>query len=103
MACFLDEYTDNGRAEGEREDVWKEVNPGKNWSGVENGLEVEWEEISCGDEYHAVAEADSQRTNIGSIPKNAERHDRKSGKFPLVEEEETKCGKSKHDEADDDG
>ena len=50
-----------------------------------------------------MAEANNQRTNIGPILKNAERHDRVSSKFPLVEEEETKRGKSEHDEADDDG
>lgn len=27
LACSLDEDADKGRAEGEREDVWKEVNP----------------------------------------------------------------------------
>lgn len=27
LACSLDEDADNGRAEGERENVWEEVNP----------------------------------------------------------------------------
>lgn len=27
LTCSLDEDADHGRAEGEREDVWKEVNP----------------------------------------------------------------------------
>lgn len=92
LACSLDEDADNGRAEGERENVWEEVNPWKDGSGTEDGLEVKWEEKSCGDEYHAVAEADNQRTNIGLMLKNPERHDRVSGKFPLVEEKETQRG-----------
>ena len=66
-------------------------------------MEIEWEEKCCGDEYHSVAEADNQRSNIGPITKNAERHDRVSGKFPLVEEKETPRGNPKHDEADDSG
>ncbi len=103
LARLADEDADGGGHEGEGEDEGEEVETRAEWGGAEHGLEVEREEVGAADEDEAVAEADDEGGDVGEPREEAERHDRVSGDFPLVEEEEAPDHDAEDDKAHDGG
>lgn len=66
-------------------------------------MEVEWKEVSPGDEGGTVAKANDECGDIGAVFEEPKRHDGVDGEFPLIEEEEDDGEEAKDDEAKDDG
>ena len=66
-AGLLDEDTRGRGDEGEDDYHCEEVNTGQDWSGTEDGLEVEWEIVGAADEDEAMTEADAEGGQVGGV------------------------------------
>ncbi len=71
LTCLLDEDANDGGKEGEGHDEWNQVYAREYGGGAENGLKIQGKEISGGDEDHAVAEANQQGSDVGTMLEDA--------------------------------
>ena len=66
-------------------------------------MEVQGQEVGCGDEDGTVEEAYEQGGDVGTVAKDSRRHDRRHGDGTLDNGEEEERQEAKCDEADDNG
>ena len=63
---------------------------------MEDGLEIERQEVSARDKDTTVAEADEQGGDVGAVFEEAQRHDGVDCKLPLVKKKEKDCDEAEY-------
>jgi hypothetical protein len=92
------ENGENGQCNG----GGKEVDAGEDGRGAQYSLEVERQEVVGGNEDKGVAEAGSERGNVGALREDGERHQRVRCQSRFDHEEQADNHHSEDDETDDD-
>lgn len=68
---------------------------------MEDGLEVEGQEVGARDEDAAMAEADKEGSDVGAVFEEAEGHDGVDCELPFIKEEKKDCDEAEYYKTED--